>query len=73
MSNRNLWVPVDFSRLKNDTIAFNACHGGVVYCVGKYDARWKRLTMVTDPFRVEKDTLLVTYYTPAKDVEDVTS
>ena len=72
MSNRNSWMPVDFSRLKNDTIAFNACHGGVVYCIGKYDAKWKKLTMVTDPFRVEKDTLLVTYYTPAKDVEDVT-
>lgn len=40
MSNRFSWVPVAFSRFKGDTLSFDACHGGVVYCVGKYDAEW---------------------------------
>lgn len=71
MSNRMSWVPVDFARFIGDTITFGECHGGVLYCVGKYDPAWQELTMVTDPFWLEKDTSVIRFLSPGEETEDV--
>lgn len=72
MSNRYSWVPVDFSKQKDDTITFEDCHGGVTYCVGKYYPGRKVMTMVTDPFWVEKDSCRLSFFTPEDETENVT-
>lgn len=72
MSNRMSWIPVDFARFDSDTLMFDECLGGIVYCIGKYDAVWDELTMVSDPFFVEKDSCRINYFTPSEETEDVT-
>ena len=72
MSNRYSWEVVDFGKFRNDTLTFNECHGGVTYCIGQYDSQWGGLTMITNPFWVEKDSLHLKFFTPEEETEDVT-
>lgn len=72
MSNRYSWIPVDFAKQKDDTITFENCHGGVTYCIGKYHPKKKVMTMVTDPFWLEKDSCKFSFFTPENETEDVT-
>ncbi len=72
MSNRMSWAPVDVAKIDGDTLMFDECLGGITYCVGKYDAEWDELTMVSDPFFVEKDSFRINYLTPSQETEDVT-
>lgn len=71
MSNRMSWVPVHLTKLDKDTLIFDECLGGVVYCIGKYDADWNELTMVSEPFFVEKDSCRIRYFSPSTETEDV--
>ncbi len=71
MSNRMSWIPVDFAKIDKDSLLFEDCIGGVTYCIGKYDVNWNELTMVCDPFFVEKDSCIIRFYTPAEETEDI--
>lgn len=72
MSSRFYWIPIDFGRFEGDTIIFKNCHGETVYNIGKFDSEQNTLTMLTDPFWVEKDTCSMTFFTPEEETEDVT-
>ncbi len=71
MSNRHQWQPVDFAWLVSDTIVFKECHGEVTYSIGRFNPNQNELTIISDPFWVEKDSCKLTFYTPSKDTEDV--
>lgn len=54
------WVPVEWAYASRDSISFKDVHGDVIFILAVY--RDKELRLVSEPFRLDKETREITYY-----------
>jgi len=72
MSKRHTWIPVDWNIYDGENAKFENCHGGTVYCLGRYNAHADKLEMLSDPFSVDLETGEMYFFTPSNEKHDVT-
>lgn len=72
MSKRHTWIPVDWNIYDGENAKFENCHGGTVYCLGKYNAPANKLEMLSDPFSVDLETGSMHFFTPSNEKRNVT-
>ena len=62
LSNRDEWVPVDFTRMKDNKITFSHVESDVVCSIGIWDK--EQLQIISDPFLIDPDTHTCKFYRP---------
>ena len=72
MPSRFRWIPVDWYLYDGDSIRFNDCHGGTVYCIARYVPSDNSLMMLSEPFSLDKQTGRTTFHAPSDTLQSVT-
>ena len=72
MSRRFSWKPVACSWWHADSLVFEDCHGGTVYCLARYDADHDEVQVVSHPFSVDEVSGRMHSYKPDSVGHDLT-